>query len=82
MQHFSKYHTCEKIETMSCWRGEHGQSAPQHFGLSTKDKPGALPANPVKEKTALQSTGLLEIVMSSECGSQSTKQANLSCFAF
>ena len=69
MQHFSKYNTCEKIETMMYWKAEHGQIAPQHFSLSTKDKPEALPANLVKEKTDLQSTGLLETVMPNECGS-------------
>ena len=73
MQHFSKCHTCEKIETMLCWRAEHEQIAPQHFSLSTKDKPEALRANFVKGKTDLQSTGLLgtTLLNLNECGSQS-----------
>ena len=73
MQHFSKYQTCEKIETMMYWRAEHGQLQPQQSSLSTKDKPEALAGNLVKENTALQSIGLLETVILSECGSQSPK---------
>ena len=40
MHNFSKSHTCEKTETMMCWRAEHGQIAPQYFSLSAKDNLG------------------------------------------
>ena len=46
--HLSK----EKIETMKCWRAEHGQSVPQKTvrNLSTKDNPGTLPVNLYQRK--------------------------------